>query len=81
MVDFGSDVFSQMARLDMTPSVNSWNSIARFFEKAKLLDAVVASAKMGNERVMQDKTTPFPLRKVQPEKIQKTNIRNTAIRS
>ena len=63
MVDFGVDLFDQMTRLDMQPSVKNWNSIARFFQKEKLLDAFVASAKMGNERAEQKKTNPFPLDK------------------
>ena len=63
MVDFGSDLFDQMTRLDMQPSVINWNSIAKFFLKEKLLEAFVASAKMGNERAEQKKINPFPLDK------------------
>ena len=63
MVDYGVDLFDQMTRLDMQPSVKNWNSIARFFQKVKLLEAFVASAKMGNERAEQKKINPFPLDK------------------
>ena len=64
MVDFGSDLFDQMTRLDMQPSVINWNSIAKFFLKEKFLEAFVGSAKMSNERAEQKKDQHIPSRQI-----------------
>lgn len=60
-VDFGASLREQLTRLNVVHNVKDWNSIARFLQKADVLDKCDKSAQHGNDRHVSDAAKPFPL--------------------
>ena len=57
MLMVAENLHTQLTRLQGAPSVKNWNSIARFFEKSKILDELEKDAQEANKQA-RSKTLP-----------------------